>query len=197
MPKISDQRREERRDSIVQAALRCFLRSGYQQTSMADIIAESGLSAGAIYGYFPSKQELIRGVATHVIGGRRDEMQAAAAQHPLSPAEVISVLVNGTRAHVPAQAVVQVWSEATVDPELRALLNESVGGLRAAITQTLGAWAAAAPGRIPEDVTPEQRAAHTAPTLLGLLPGFLVQHALIDGFDADAYLDGAADLLRS
>ena len=50
MPKVSEQHREARRDQIVDAALRCFSRKGFQRTSMADIIAESGLSAGAIYG---------------------------------------------------------------------------------------------------------------------------------------------------
>ena len=36
----------------------CFARQGYRATSMDDVVRESGLSVGAIYSYFPSKEEL-------------------------------------------------------------------------------------------------------------------------------------------
>jgi AcrR family transcriptional regulator len=49
---------EERRSEIIQAAMRCFARSGYHRTSMDDIVAESGLSKGTLYWYFKNKQAL-------------------------------------------------------------------------------------------------------------------------------------------
>ena len=55
MPKVSEEYRTARRSEIARAALRCFARKGFDATSMADIIAESGLSAGAIYGHYKSK----------------------------------------------------------------------------------------------------------------------------------------------
>lgn len=36
----------------------CFARQGYHATSMDDVVRESGLSVGAIYSYFRSKEEL-------------------------------------------------------------------------------------------------------------------------------------------
>jgi len=36
----------------------CFARQGYHATSMDDVVRESGLSVGAIYSYFPSKEDL-------------------------------------------------------------------------------------------------------------------------------------------
>src|SRR5260221_10200553 len=36
----------------------CFARQGYRATSMDDVVRESGLSVGAIYSYFASKEEL-------------------------------------------------------------------------------------------------------------------------------------------
>ena len=50
MPKVTDEYRVARRDEIIDVAIRCFLRQGYARTSVADLVAESGLSAGAIYG---------------------------------------------------------------------------------------------------------------------------------------------------
>jgi TetR/AcrR family transcriptional regulator, transcriptional repressor of aconitase len=59
MPKISDQQRQARRDQILAATWRCFLRKGIHATSMEEIIREANLSAGAVYLYYKSKDELI------------------------------------------------------------------------------------------------------------------------------------------
>lgn len=48
----------ERRAQIIQAALACFTRKGYHNTTMDDIVAESGLSKGSLYWYFASKDDL-------------------------------------------------------------------------------------------------------------------------------------------
>jgi AcrR family transcriptional regulator len=196
MPKISESRREERRRSILEAALRCFTRQGYQQTSMADIIAESGMSTGAIYSYFPSKRELIRGVAALVIGDRRAELAVAATQHPLSPDDVARTLVDGVRKHAPVQALVQVWSEAIVDAELRTMITETIGGMRATIAGALEPWAAANPSKIPGGVEPHTWAQNVAPVLMSLIPGFALQRTMFDDFDEESYLTGITELLR-
>ncbi|HEY0718123.1 MAG TPA: helix-turn-helix domain-containing protein, partial [Streptosporangiaceae bacterium] len=52
MPKVTQQYRDARRDQILSAARRCFLRDGFHVTSMQDLFAESGLSSGAVYRYF-------------------------------------------------------------------------------------------------------------------------------------------------
>ena len=75
MPKVTDEYRAARRDEIVDAALAAFRRKGFQAASMADIIAESGQSAGAIYGHFKGKSEIVLEVATRVVGERVDDVQ--------------------------------------------------------------------------------------------------------------------------
>jgi len=189
MPKISEERREGRRAEITQAALRCFTRSGYQQTSMADIITESGLSAGAIYSYFPSKKELIREVAQTVLANRRGELIAAQEDHVLSPAEIVTVLVRGIGREAPIAAIVQTWSEATVDPGVRDTLLATLGTVRAVIFEGLTRWAQTQP-----DVTAayggsaEQWARASAPVVMSLIPGFALQSALIPGFDPEEFV---------
>ncbi|MCS7311800.1 MAG: TetR/AcrR family transcriptional regulator [Acidobacteria bacterium] len=51
-------RSETTRRRIVDAALRVFARRGYHEATMDDIAAASRLSKGALYLYFPSKQDL-------------------------------------------------------------------------------------------------------------------------------------------
>jgi AcrR family transcriptional regulator len=57
-PKVSLEYKENTRDRILNAAQRLFEQKGYYETSMDDIVKESGLSKGAIYGYFESKEDL-------------------------------------------------------------------------------------------------------------------------------------------
>ena len=45
------------------AAVACFAREGFHRTTMQDIVAETGLSAGAIYRYFPAKEDIVAAIA--------------------------------------------------------------------------------------------------------------------------------------
>ena len=58
MPKVSEEHRTRRRDEILEAARRCFARYGYEGATVARLEQESGLSRGAIFNYFPSKEDL-------------------------------------------------------------------------------------------------------------------------------------------
>ncbi len=56
------QRQSDRRAEILDAAERCFARSGFHRASMQDICAEAAMSPGNLYRYFPSKEALIAGI---------------------------------------------------------------------------------------------------------------------------------------
>lgn len=58
MPKISDERKAARREQILEGARRCFAESGYEGATVAKLEGEIGLSRGAIFNYFPSKEDL-------------------------------------------------------------------------------------------------------------------------------------------
>lgn len=53
----------DRRTQILQAAILCFAKCGFHQTSMHDIANEAGISVGLIYRYFPSKEAVIGALA--------------------------------------------------------------------------------------------------------------------------------------
>ena len=58
MPKISEERKTERREQILAAARRCFAEHGYEGATVARLEDATGLSRGAIFNYFASKEEL-------------------------------------------------------------------------------------------------------------------------------------------
>src|SRR5262245_65834051 len=63
MPKLKPEVQTARREHILDAAERCFARAGFHRTTMHDICKQAGVSPGALYVYFDSKEALIAGIA--------------------------------------------------------------------------------------------------------------------------------------
>ncbi|HEY2568734.1 MAG TPA: TetR/AcrR family transcriptional regulator [Candidatus Udaeobacter sp.] len=58
-PQIDATNGGDRRSQILEAALVCFAKRGFHQTSMHDISGEAGISVGLIYRYFENKEAVI------------------------------------------------------------------------------------------------------------------------------------------
>jgi TetR/AcrR family transcriptional regulator, repressor for uid operon len=81
MPKLKPDVQRARREHILDAAEKCFAEAGFHRTSIHDICREAGVSPGALYVYFDSKEALIAGLSER---DRADfaERLAALAQAP-------------------------------------------------------------------------------------------------------------------
>jgi AcrR family transcriptional regulator len=53
------ERYERKRQLVVDAAARLFAEQGYQGTSVADLVEDTGLTAGGLYHYMGSKEQLL------------------------------------------------------------------------------------------------------------------------------------------
>jgi len=58
MPKVLPEYKQEAKKRIIDGALKTFLRLGYKKTTMDDIAKDLGVSKGAVYQYFTSKEDL-------------------------------------------------------------------------------------------------------------------------------------------
>ncbi|HWZ50762.1 MAG TPA: TetR/AcrR family transcriptional regulator [Granulicella sp.] len=86
---------KDKRDAILQAMLELVAERGFHAAPMALVAKRAGTSAGIIYHYFPSKDELIHGLYLHV------------------KAKMGKFLVEGQVAGMPAeQAFQRVWMNA-------------------------------------------------------------------------------------
>jgi AcrR family transcriptional regulator len=65
--KTKDDKKEARRNQIIEAATKVFARMGFNRARMDDIVEESGLSKGALYWYFKSKDDIITAILDRVI----------------------------------------------------------------------------------------------------------------------------------
>lgn len=66
MPIRSPEYMQQRRDHILDAALRCLQRQGLIDTSLTDICEEADISRGALYKHFASKDEILDGVLSKI-----------------------------------------------------------------------------------------------------------------------------------
>jgi AcrR family transcriptional regulator len=60
---------EIRRNQILDAATKVFVRQGFQHARMDDIVEESGLSKGTLYWYFKSKEDIINAILRRLFTG--------------------------------------------------------------------------------------------------------------------------------
>ncbi|MBJ7355379.1 MAG: TetR/AcrR family transcriptional regulator [Thermoleophilaceae bacterium] len=70
------------REKILQAASACFLEDGYEHTSVARIRERSGVSNGALFHHFPSKDAILGALYVDAIGSAQRSLYAVLARKP-------------------------------------------------------------------------------------------------------------------
>ena len=66
---------EIRRNQILDAATKVFVRLGFQHARMDDIVEESGLSKGTLYWYFKSKEDIINAISRRLFTGELEKLE--------------------------------------------------------------------------------------------------------------------------
>jgi AcrR family transcriptional regulator len=191
MPRLSQRTRDARRQQILTAARSCFTRNGFQATSMQDIFAAAGLSAGAVYSHFTGKDEIITAIGEEVI----EKITSAAGvalrgDEPPALDEVLERVFATLQQTDIAPIAVVVWGEAIRDPALGQRLSALYRDLAGHFTQLVRACQAAG------TVDPGVPAEHAAYVLTALGPAFIHQLAFGTGADAATFAQGLRALLR-
>ena len=120
MPKLKPDTQRARRDRVLDAAEVCIARAGFHGATMQDICAEAGISAGALYIYFKSKEDLIAGIVERDRGKFAEQMKELASAPDLLAA--LSVLAEHYAVEEPRHKrllCIEIGCEAT--------RNEAVG----------------------------------------------------------------------
>ena len=196
MPRVSEAHREHRREQILEAARRCFIRKGFHQSSMTDVFAEAGLSAGAVYRYFRSKDEIITAIAEEVVGHVTDLLIPLVEQEPTPTLD--SVIRDGLLSvddlafgeYGFAQLAPQVWAEALRNDLLLGVIRSRYTVVREALSRLIVAEQKA--GRVDVDAEPDDVAA----VLFGSIIGYLLQRLLFGHLRPESYAAGLAALTR-
>jgi AcrR family transcriptional regulator len=174
MPRVNDAYMERRRKEILAAAKACFARNGFHATSMRDIYGECGLSPGAVYNHFASKEEIVRALGEERL--RQARAQRDAVELIDDPIEALRLLAAGTR------EVLVREDDLLMDLQLagEALRNESIADVsRQAFNATLETVVGLI-GRAQRSghLDPSLDADALARLLLGIFQGVAVQTAI-------------------
>jgi TetR/AcrR family transcriptional regulator, transcriptional repressor of aconitase len=194
MPPVSQRYRDSRRRQILDAARRCFARAGFHHTSMQDICAESGLSAGAVYGHFTGKDDLVGAIIDEVLSEIATALDTLTDTEPPQPlhevlSRVLHALDRPPHGRELARLAVQVWADTGRSPELSTQLSGYYRQMRDCFTTLAQRYQHL--GALGTDVSPH----HLAQVLTALGPAFLSQRALLDDVSADTFTRGLRGLL--
>jgi AcrR family transcriptional regulator len=131
LPKVDQEHLDARRQQIVDAARDRFATQGFARTSMADIVSESGLSIGAIYRYFTSKDEIVIAVCEQASNALPHELTCESVSGFLEHVRVLA------REKGHARLIAQIYAEAAVSPALSTIVEQQLAAMRAAVADLI------------------------------------------------------------
>ena len=194
MPRVDADYLEARRRQIMDAAVTCFGREGFHRTTMQAIITETGLSAGAIYRYFRSKEDIVAAIAA-----QHHAPEAAALDAATRSTDVVGSLAALVRASLGRLAdrkeqrwrrvTVQVWAEALRDRRIMAIVREGLDEPIATISALIRRGQR--DGTFPRGIDPDG----AARVFASIFQGLVLQQALDPKLDVDGYIDAVLGLL--
>ena len=177
MPKVDQEHLDARRRQIVDAARARFAGHGFARTSMADIVAESGLSTGAIYRYFTSKDDIVVAVCDQASDALPTALTAEAVGDFL---EHVRTLAR-TKGH--ARLTAQIYAEAALSPALATIVQHQLTALRDAVAAL-----------VPEERSGE--AEQIAEAFVALCSGYSLQLAVRGDLDPAPFTSALMALLE-
>src|SRR5204863_5420572 len=129
----------DRHSQILDAALVCFAKRGFHQTSMHDISAEAGISVGLIYRYFENKEAVISAMADR----HKQEISEVLKRAQQAPTLLESLEILFT-AHCCEDApqlvsafVVDLYAEASRNPRVADLVRDVLQTAMSGVTDLI------------------------------------------------------------
>ena len=181
MPRISKDREAAVRARILDAGLRAFEEQGFRRASMHAIAAAAGLSSGAIYTYFESKEELFLKAFAEVVATDEQAIVEAIAAEPSRERRIriaidyfvdaaVAPTADGLRG-AGGGVLMHAWAAAAESPMIREQLiyrRERLQGVAASMIAD-----AVAAGELPDGVDVDGLAG----AIGSMLDGLIVQRA--------------------
>jgi AcrR family transcriptional regulator len=151
---------------------------------MQDIFRASGLSAGAVYRYFPSKHLLIKALAVETLTSALAPIDLGDAK-PRDAGEILTViaggLTSGGRLAESGAIAAQVWAEAFRDAEMAVIARDVLGLLLDRIREWL----------------PDGSPLEAARLVLATLQGFVLQSGIFGDVTPELVAAGVDATFRS
>lgn len=192
----SDEDREARFRTILDAALAVFAEKGFAEATLDAVAARAGVAKGTLYLYVASKQGLLEALVTTGIAEPIAALEERVANSPMPFDALLRLLLTWIRTEVletSRRDIARiVIAEATRSPDIAAFYHREVVG-RGMRLLRLAAEQAAARGELRSDALARFPQLAIAPGLLALLWSILF--ARFEPLDVEGLLETHVDLL--
>jgi AcrR family transcriptional regulator len=133
MPKVVPTYAEDAKKRILQAASEEFREKGYFQSTMDGIANRLGISKGAIYRYFASKEKILAALYATAPDNLRS-MFLTASENPIAASrEVFDKMATKPNANL----FVDFLAEASINPDLQKIMRENIERFSAALEDVM------------------------------------------------------------
>jgi TetR/AcrR family transcriptional regulator, repressor for uid operon len=129
---------EEKRQEILEGAVRCFIRDGFRGASISTICAEAQISPGHLYHYFPSKEAIIEAMAaTHLESIRARFGQLADKKDAI--AVITAELQRSRKGAISGEQalILDLMAEAGRNPAIAKIVHSHTRAIRGLLAETL------------------------------------------------------------
>jgi AcrR family transcriptional regulator len=180
---VSQAYRDQRREQILHAALKCVATNGFHQTSMREICREAGLSFGAVYNYFRSKEEILAALTEMGREGKGAQIQkledCATAREALARLFELVFAANDVAFQVYGRVDVECYSEALRNPQVFEIMRQELVSLHQSLTALIAGWKDA------NALSPDIDTGYMAHYLIALSIGIKIQLLMVPELDAE------------
>jgi TetR/AcrR family transcriptional regulator, transcriptional repressor of aconitase len=194
MPRVAESYLQSRRRQIMDAAVTCFARDGFHAATMQDIVAETGLSAGAIYRYFRSKEDIVAAIAAEHHAPEAAALAEAGAGDDLGAALRRLIRASLGRLADPQEqrwrrVTVQVWGEALRSDRVMRIVRDGLDEPVEILADLFRRGQR--DGSIPREIDP----AGAARVCVSVFQGLVLQQAWEPQLDVEAYIGAVLALV--
>ena len=139
MRKVDPVKHEAARQRILEAAVTCFARRGFHQTTTAEICAEAGMSPGNLFHYFGSKQALIEALVEEDRREISEWFARTSDTDDLFAAllDLLDLCVEQVANPIVTRIGVEIMAEALRNPKIDALVKRNEAERNAALLDLL------------------------------------------------------------
>lgn len=177
MTKVTQAHIDARTNVIREAAEKIFAEKGFSGATMQDIAKEAGLSAGAIYRYFPSKEALIEALSAEQAGRMAETIDSIRAKGDTATvlhglADTFFRPLEDPEGFLDQCIEFELTSEARRNPHVRATRNRSYASMVQGFTAVIRRGQAE--GAIAKNMDPDS----TARLMIAAFEGLTMQLAV-------------------
>lgn len=165
---------------------------------MDDIIKTSDLSAGAVYSYYASKEDIIFSAVTASLSGLRERLEPILKERPIARPDIFIGQIAEAIAGFTAREGYDLkriallgWSEAQRNDRLRLTMQDFYLAFREMLIGMAEVWKEA--GHLQQAAS----ASDVAKAVLSGILGFVVQSAIVGGVEPSDLAGGFGDLIKA